>query len=65
MRKKMRKKVHTSGSLSWLPIDSRLLPPLFSFSYVRGFARWFLIVEMLLATITVFGAVLLIVLKFI
>lgn len=48
-----------SSSLSWLPIDSRLLPPLFSFGRVRGIARWFLIVEMTFATLVVLGTLLL------
>jgi hypothetical protein len=51
-----------STAAPWLPIDSRLLPPLFSFGRVRGVARWFLVVEMTFATLVVIGTLLLFVL---
>jgi len=41
--------------ISWLPIDSRLVPSIFSFGRVRGIARIFLLVEMLLAVLVVVG----------
>lgn len=41
--------------ISWLPIDSRLIFPLFSFGHVRGIARIFLTVEMILAVSVVLG----------
>lgn len=46
-------------AVSWLPIDSRLLLPLFSFGRVQGMARWFLILEMTFATLVVMGTLLL------
>lgn len=41
--------------VSWLPVDSRLIPPLFSFTHVRGIAKIFLTVEMVLAFAVVIG----------
>jgi len=49
--------------VSWLPIDSRLLPPLFSFGHVRGIAKAFLIIEITLAISVVVGTGMLIVLQ--
>ena len=45
--------------MSWLPIDSRLFLPLFSFGHVRGFARFFLFIEILLSILVVLGTFLL------
>jgi len=55
-------KKHTQSSFSWLPIDERLIPRIFSFGHVRGWARLFLIVEMTMATLVVFGTVILVLL---
>lgn len=41
--------------LSWLPIDSRLMHSLISFGTVRGIAKVFLAIEMLLAVFVVLG----------
>lgn len=41
----------------WLPIDSRLIPPLFSFGHVHGVAKIFLTVEMILALGVVVGTI--------
>ncbi len=49
MARKMQKPI------PWLPIDSRLI----SFSRVRGVARIFLTVEMILAVLIVFGTLVL------
>lgn len=48
--------------VNWLPIDSRLVLPLFSFGHVRGLAKVFLTIEMALALCVVFGTLVLIVL---
>ncbi len=41
------------SQLDWLPIDHRLIPDIFRFSRVRGWARIFLGLEMSLASIIV------------
>lgn len=41
--------------VSWLPIDSRLIFPLFTFKHVHGIARIFLIIEIGLAVSVVIG----------
>ena len=41
----------------WLPIDSRLILPLFSFGHVHGIAKIFLTVEMVLALGVVVGTI--------
>lgn len=53
MKRKRQNK--TVVPLSWLPVDSRLILPLFSFTHVRGAAKIFLIVEMILAFSVVIG----------
>lgn len=50
MARKMQKPI------PWLPIDSRLFYPLWSFGHVRGVARAFLIIEIVLATLIVLGS---------
>lgn len=62
MRSKLKRKSVESSELSWLPIDSRILPSLFAFGHVRGLAKIFLIIEMLLAGFVVTGTLLLFVL---
>ncbi|MDP1722860.1 MAG: hypothetical protein Q8L37_06670 [Candidatus Gottesmanbacteria bacterium] len=54
---------NSSHPTPWLPIDSRLIPPLFSFGHVRGIARLFLIIEILLALLVVMGTILVVVIK--
>lgn len=49
-------------AISWLPIDSRLIFPLFTFGSVRGVAKIFLTLEMILAVGVVLGSVVLLVL---
>jgi hypothetical protein len=39
----------------WLPVDSRLFP-FFSFSHVKGLARLFLLIEIVLSLIVVIGS---------
>lgn len=39
----------------WLPIDSRLIPHLFSFGHVKGIAKVFLQVEIVLSVGVVLG----------
>ncbi|OGG34467.1 hypothetical protein A2363_00460 [Candidatus Gottesmanbacteria bacterium RIFOXYB1_FULL_47_11] len=50
MARKMQKPI------PWLPIDSRLFGPIFSFGHVHGFARAFLVIEIVLATLIVLGS---------
>lgn len=54
---------HSSQPIAWLPVDSRLFP-FFSFSHVRGVARIFLILEMVLSVTTVIGTLLLTIVHF-
>ncbi len=49
--------------ISWLPVDSRLVSPLFSFGSVRGVARVFLTIEMTLALCIVAGTLAIVVLR--
>jgi hypothetical protein len=49
----------TFTPIPWLPIDSRIIPFL-SFPHVRGIARVFLLVEMILCTFVVVGTVILV-----
>ena len=48
---------------SWLPIDPRLLPHLFSFGHVKGLARVFIQIEMVLSVLVVLGTFLVVVMK--
>lgn len=41
--------------VKWLPVDSRLFLPLFSFGHVRGIARFFLEIEIILSILVVIG----------
>jgi len=50
-------------SVSWLPVDSRLILPIFSFGRVQGLAKVFLTIEIVLAAGVVAGTLLLILLK--
>lgn len=59
---KTKKRTSSEKSLSWLPIDSRIIPPIFSFNRVRGISRFFLGIEMLLASLIVLGTLSLVIL---
>lgn len=48
--------------LLWLPLDSRILPHIFSFGHVKGMARIFMTIEILLATFVVIGTLVLVIL---
>lgn len=50
-------------SLNWLPIDSRLIPPLFHFGHLRGIAKIFVVVEMALSSMVVVGTFILVFLR--
>jgi len=52
-----------SQPVRWLPIDSRLVPDIFSFTYVRGYAAFFLKLEMILALLVVAGTLVLVVMS--
>lgn len=54
-----------SGKQDWLPIDPRILPPLFHFGNIHGVAKVFIFVEMLLASLVVLGTLFLVVWPFI
>ncbi|HLD25207.1 MAG TPA: hypothetical protein VJB96_04805 [Patescibacteria group bacterium] len=49
--------------IGWLPIDSRLVSPLFSFGRVHGIARIFLTVEMIMAVGVVAGTFVIVVFR--
>lgn len=49
--------------IPWLPIDSRLIAPIFSFGHVRGIARFFLIIEIVLAVLVVLGTIVIVIFK--
>lgn len=49
--------------ISWLPIDSRIVPHLFSFGHVKGIARLFLQIEMALSVGVVLGTLAVVVLS--
>lgn len=51
----MRKRSRSTQEISWLPIDSRLLPHILSFGHVKGAARLFLQIEMVLSALVVLG----------
>ncbi|KKT38618.1 MAG: hypothetical protein UW22_C0009G0024 [Candidatus Gottesmanbacteria bacterium GW2011_GWB1_44_11c] len=51
------------GCDDMLPIDIRLIPDIFSFSHVKGIARVFLMMEVILSTLVVVGTVILVILK--
>lgn len=64
MRKQLRiaKKNHAPhGKHKWLPIDSRLIPDIISFGDVKGVARIFLTVEIVLALLIVICASILVI----
>ncbi len=52
-----------SATAPWLPVDSRLIPNLFAFGHVQGWARIFLEIEIVTSLLVVLGAILLLVLQ--
>ncbi|HUD19451.1 MAG TPA: hypothetical protein VMR81_03345 [Patescibacteria group bacterium] len=66
MKRRAKKRAYqqaSSEAIAWLPIDSRLFP-FFSFTHVRGVARVFLILEMILSVGVVVGTLALVILRF-
>lgn len=64
MKRTSRKNKRISSSqFDWMPVDSRLFLPLFSFGKVQGIARWFLQLEILFAVLVVAGTIYLAVAK--
>ena len=66
MKKRARKKVHASfrhNQISWLPVDSRLIPDIISFGHVKGIARFFLMLEIILAVLIVISTLSLAIVK--
>lgn len=55
MKQKRHKKT-AEHAVDWLPIDSRLVLPLFSFGHIHGAAKVFLTIEMTLAVGVVLGS---------
>ena len=56
-RRRSAKKTSTEKPIIWLPIDSRLVHPLFRFGRVSGIARVFLQVEIILSVLVVIGTI--------
>lgn len=52
-----------SAPIHWLPFDSRLILPIFSFGHVKGVARLFLQVEMVLSVGVLFGTLTIVILR--
>ena len=50
--------------ISWLPVDSRLFLPLLNFGHVKGLARVFLEIEIVLSLLVVLGTLTVVVLRF-
>jgi hypothetical protein len=66
--KKNRKRVNpkmrsVKEPLDWLPFDPRIIPDIFRFTYVKGFAKFFLLLEITLALLVVLGTLLLVGMK--
>lgn len=57
------KKLSRRPPISWLPIDSRLVTPFLSFGHVRGIARVFLQVEIILSLLVVIGVFVIVLMK--
>lgn len=62
---KQKRSFRSETPIHWLPIDSRLVFPLFSFGHVRGAAKIFLTIEMILAVGVVVGTLILLLLRFV
>jgi hypothetical protein len=56
-------KRHRSEPISWLPIDSRIIPHIFSFGHVKGITKLFLQVEMVLSVGVVLGTLIIVFLR--
>ena len=52
-----------SKPISWLPVDSRLFLPLLNFGHVKGLARVFLEIEIVLSLFVVIGTLVIVVLR--
>ncbi|MBI2404984.1 hypothetical protein HYV22_02290 [Candidatus Gottesmanbacteria bacterium] len=61
----MGKQTRRLKAISWLPIDSRLFTPFLSFGRVRGIARVFLQVEIILSLLVVIGVFVMVLMKFV
>jgi hypothetical protein len=57
-----KKKVNSKADL-WLPIDSRLIPDIISFGHVKGLARVFMVIEIMLSCLIVIGTLGLVIIK--
>ncbi len=64
-RRTAHRKTRLGKPIPWLPIDSRVIPFLFSFGRVKGLARLFLIIEMTLSILVVIGTLVLTAVTFI
>ena len=62
---KQKRSFRSETPIHWLPIDSRLVFPLFSFGHVRGAAKIFLTIEMILAVGVVVGTLIMLLLRFV
>ncbi len=58
-------KRHRYAPIPWLPIDSRIIPHIFSFGHVKGVAKLFLQVEMVLSVGVVIGTLMVVLLRLI
>ncbi len=59
----MAKRRHTDKDpVPWLPIDSRIFPSIFSFGHVKGIAKLFLQIEMMLSVGVVLGTLVIVIL---
>ncbi len=56
-------KQRSNKALSWLPINERLIPPIFTFQRVSGLSRVFLEIELALSVFVVLGTLLIVLLK--
>ena len=52
-----------SKPIFWLPIDSRLLPSILHFGHVKGLARVFLEIEIVLSLLVVIGTLVVVALR--
>ena len=49
--------------IPWLPIDSRIIPHIFSFGHVKGITKVFLQIEMVLSVGVVIGTLIIVFLR--
>jgi len=57
------KKKPSHRQFSSFPVDSRLIPDIFSFGHVKGIAKIFLTIELTLSALIVIGSLLLVIIK--